>query len=123
MSRTLYTISLEGMEFFGHHGVLPHEKEVGGRYSVDVWINLSRCDGAITDNLSETLDYGLVYNTVAAEMAIPSRLIEHAAHRIAEKVSKLHPYTSSIKVCLKKYAPPIGGNCTFTSITLEKTLL
>lgn len=123
MGHHQYTLSLEGMEFFGHHGVLPHEKEVGGRYGVDIWINMTDCEGATTDSLYGTLDYGKVYAVVASEMAIPSRLIEHAAWRISNQVSALHPAIASVKVCLKKYAPPIGGNCTLASITIEKILL
>ncbi len=60
----LSTVRLVNAVFYGHHGVLQEEHRIGGRYEVDVAMDLDVTDAAATDDLSLTVDYEKVYKMV-----------------------------------------------------------
>lgn len=78
-------IFITGIEAFGHHGVLPHEREFGQRFVVDVELSVDLGPAAASDDLADTVDYGGLSAAIVAEVSgAPSALIEHLAGRIAE---------------------------------------
>ena len=60
------TIELEGMEFHSHHGCLEHERREGNLFTVDFKARLDLGKAAETDSLEDTLDYGRIYDIIAA---------------------------------------------------------
>ena len=56
--------------------------QVGNTFIVDLILTAPLENAVWSDDLSDTINYATVYETVKAEMAIPSRLLEHAAGRI-----------------------------------------
>ena len=75
-------IELRRMTFYAYHGVAPQETRVGNTFIVDLILTAPLENAVWSDDLSDTINYATVYETVKAEMAIPSRLLEHAAGRI-----------------------------------------
>ena len=56
------TIRLRQMEFYAQHGVLPQERVVGGRYMVDVALDVRLDEAALLhDCLEGTVNYAEVY--------------------------------------------------------------
>src|SRR5439155_22408255 len=55
---------LEGMTFFGRHGVLPAERELGARFRVDVVIEADLAAAGRSDRLEDTVDYVRAYSVV-----------------------------------------------------------
>lgn len=53
-------IELTGLEIWGRHGVLPHERELGQRFLVDVVVELDVSAAMASDDLGDTLDYGVL---------------------------------------------------------------
>ena len=49
-------ISVRGIEVFGHHGVLPEERENGQLFIIDLEIRTDVSNAAATDDLEETID-------------------------------------------------------------------
>jgi len=79
-------IELRGIEVFAHHGVLPHERRDGQRFVVDVELGLDLAPAAASDDLEDTVDYGLLAADVAALVATPpADLIEVVAERVAAR--------------------------------------
>jgi len=80
-------IRITGIEVFAFHGVLASEKENGQRFIVDVELGLDLSQAGTSDDLIETVDYGLlaqrIYDVVASERW---DLIERVATRVAETV-------------------------------------
>ena len=116
-------ITLEGMEFFAHHGVSDEEQETGNRYSVDVLIDTDLNLSAASDDLKDTLDYGKVYAIVAAEMKEKSRLLEHLAHRIIRRLAEEFRGMGHVTVHVSKYNPPVGGVVHRSKVTLEESFI
>lgn len=128
----VYTIKIEGMEFRAAHGCYDTEQKVGGNFTVDITLDVGRNgngkgepDGTIvdaieTDDVTRTVNYVEVYEVVREQMAIPSRIIEHVASRIARAVRERFPQVGRVEVTLAKLAPPIGGKAAKVSVTLVK---
>ncbi|MDR1415788.1 MAG: dihydroneopterin aldolase [Prevotellaceae bacterium] len=103
------TISLEGMEFYARHGCFDEEQAIGNRFTVDVCMEVDISRAAATDSMDDTVNYQAAYSVVQREMLVTSKLLEHAAGRIAD--SLLHSFDSIEKVTVKvaKLNPPLGG--------------
>ena len=102
-------ISLVNLRFRAFHGVLPQERCVGGDFTVTLRIGYDVSRAMASDDLACTLNYAAVYDVVAREMAIPSRLIEHVAGRIAATLIDSFPAILSIDLVLRKDNPPVVG--------------
>jgi 7,8-dihydroneopterin aldolase/epimerase/oxygenase len=113
-------ISTVGIEAFGHHGVLPHERELGQRFVVDVMLELDLGPAAATDELARTVDYGGLAGAIAAIVAgDPVDLIETLAGRIAARCleSSLVAY---VEVTVHKPHAPLPVVASEVSVTLRR---
>lgn len=99
-------ISLRGMTFHAYHGCLEEERVAGTRYTVDLDCCISLKKAGKSDNLKDTVDYSLLYNIVAAEMAMPSNLLEHVAAKILKQVKYYAPKVKGATVTVTKFNPP-----------------
>jgi len=98
--------------FYGHHGVMEEEHHVGGRYEVDVSIELDFEDAALHDDLTRTVDYEKVYDFVRTLVTENNfYLIEKLSYRIAHQVLDTYPNIEGVEVTVRKPNPPVGGPC------------
>jgi 7,8-dihydroneopterin aldolase/epimerase/oxygenase len=78
-------IELVGLRARGHHGVLEHERRDGQEFVVDVGLEVDTAPAAASDDLAETVDYGMLAQSIAAVVSgEPVDLIETLAQRIAD---------------------------------------
>lgn len=116
MKLTETSILLPQMHFFAHHGVLPQEQKVGSYFEVSLEIETDFRLATITDELDCTISYADIHETVKAEMAIPSHLLEHVAGRISRRLYQTYPAIKAIRLELYKQNPPMGADCTRAGI-------
>ena len=64
MERGHDKIIMQGMEFYGYHGVLPAEQEIGQLFLVDLELATYLEHPGRLDDVSETIDYSEVYGLV-----------------------------------------------------------
>ena len=104
------TVRLVNAVFYAHHGVMQEEHRIGGRYEVDVSIDLDFETAAREDDLSATVDYEKVYRLVR-EIVTRNRfyLIERLAYLIAHAVVEVYPAVEAVEVTVRKPNPPVGG--------------
>lgn len=112
-------IELEGMEFHSFHGVLEREKVTGNLFVVDFRGVLDMRAAAESDALEDALNYAEIYDVVAAEMAIPSDLLEHVAGRIVKALAAEFPQLESFSVRVSKRRPPVAGVVQWSRVTLS----
>lgn len=102
-------IILAGIECYGYHGVKDAERELGQRFLVDVALSLDLRHAGLSDDLTDTVDYGevcrLARSIVEGE---PCRLIEAVAERIASALLDAYPIEAAT-VRVAKPAAPIAG--------------
>lgn len=96
-------IVLEGMRFYGYHGTLPAERELGQQFVVDVELRCSLRAAGIADDLSKTVDYSQVYRQVRAVVeGPPVALTETVAERIAAAILARHASVEAVCVRVAK---------------------
>ena len=57
-------IYVNGMKFYGYHGVFPEEQKLGQRFNVDVMLTLDLSKAGLSDDLDATVNYKEVYDAV-----------------------------------------------------------
>ncbi len=113
-------IQVNNIKLYAYHGCLEEEAKIGSEYSVDVEVKVSLKKSSKTDELVDTVDYVHLNNIVKEEMAIRSKLLEHVAQRILNRVFEELPIIRTAKICVAKINPPIGGNVEEVVIILTK---
>lgn len=107
MSSKIY---LRNVRFHAFHGVLPQEGIVGNDYLVNLVVDYDFSSAMKTDDLQETLNYAEVYQKVREEMAVPSKLLEHVAGRIAHRLFSDFPEIQKLQLSITKVNPPMGAD-------------
>ena len=96
-------IVLQGMIFFGRHGTLPAEQELGQRFVVDLELHCDLRAAGRSDDLTQTVDYSAVYRQVRAIVeGPPVGLTETVAERIAAAILEGHPRVAAVRVRVTK---------------------
>ncbi|RZS99336.1 dihydroneopterin aldolase [Aquimarina brevivitae] len=109
-------IKLKNIKVYAYHGCLVEEKKIGSDYRVDLSVKADLTQSAKTDALSDTVDYVHLNKIVKEEMAIRSKLLEHAAERILDRILEELPMVQKAKIDVSKINPPIGGNVQMVTI-------
>ena len=103
-------IILQGMRFYGYHGVNPEEKAQGQSYLVDLEAEVGLERPGLTDGLEDTVSYTHLYRVARAIMEGESRnLLERLAQEIADRLLADFPL-EAVTVTVKKPNPPIKGS-------------
>jgi dihydroneopterin aldolase len=95
------------------------EEKIGSDYLVNLSVKGDLSSAAITDKLSDTVDYVHLYIIVKREMSIRSKLLEHVGQRIIDAIFNEIALVSSVKVTVSKVNPPIGGDVAEVSVTMQ----
>jgi len=109
-------IELRGLTVRGNHGVFDHERADGQDFIVDIIVWMDLAPAAVSDTLSDTLDYGALAERAAAIIGGPPRdLIETVAAEIADDVMT-DERVQAAEVVLHKPNAPIP--LTFTDVAV-----
>lgn len=99
---------MEGMAFYGRHGVFPAERELGARFTVDVELEGDLRAAGRSDRLEDTIDYTRAYEAVREVVeGEPRHLLEAVAEAIAARLLEL-PASRAVRVRVQK-RPPLPG--------------
>jgi dihydroneopterin aldolase len=113
-------ITLQGMEFYGYHGVLPEERSLGQRFIVDLELELDLRPSGETDDLALTIDYARVFELVESVVrGRPRRLIESVAEDIASAVLEQFPAAAAV-VRIKKPQAPVPGTFAWMAVEIRR---
>lgn len=111
-------VALTGLRVRGHHGVLAAERTDGQDFVVDAVLELDLRRAGASDDLADTVDYGLLATRLAAVVAgEPVDLLETLAARLAE-VCLADGRVVSVEVTVHKPDAPIGVPFTDVSVTV-----
>jgi len=111
-------IKINNIRVHAWHGCLKEESIIGSDYSVDLEVGANLSNAAKTDKLNDTVDYVHLNNIVKEEMAIKSKLLEHVAKRILDRIFLELPLVHNAEVSVSKINPPIGGDVESVSVIL-----
>jgi dihydroneopterin aldolase len=100
-------IELRGLTVRGHHGVFEHERRDGQDFVVDITVWIDLAVAAASDDLVDTLDYGVLAQRAADIVAGPPRnLIETVAAEIAD-ATMTDERVHGVEVVVHKPSAPI----------------
>lgn len=97
-------ILLQGMNFYGRHGTLAAERDLGQRFVVDVELFCDLGAAGRSDDLSQTVDYSEVHRIARGivEGGEPVNLTETVAERIATTVLEEQTRVEAVRVRVTK---------------------
>ncbi len=111
-------IELNGLQFYGYHGVFAEERKLGQRFYVDLVLYADLWEAGQTDELDRTINYAEVYQTVKNVVEGESvQLVEALAERIASQVLDTYTIVNELTVRVTKPHPPV--DMKFAGMTVE----
>ena len=113
-------IKLNNIRLHAWHGCLKEESIIGSQYRVDVEVIANLTQPKQTDALADTVDYVHLNAIVKEEMAIKSKLLEHVAERILNRIMDEQSMVDFAEVSVAKINPPIGGDVESVAVCLTK---
>jgi 7,8-dihydroneopterin aldolase/epimerase/oxygenase len=103
------SVFVRGLEFEGNHGYTAHERRGTRRFRVNLTLELSLSAAAVSDKISDTIDYWKVSDAVVAIGTKSTfKLLEALAGAIGSRIQELYP-RAAVEIELEKLAPPCPG--------------
>lgn len=114
-------IRLNNMLFYGYHGADESEQNRGGTFEVDLEMHTSLAIAASTDNLTTTIDYSAVYQTVhdcltGKKYYLLETLAGHIAKSVLEKFD-----INRVTVKVRKPHAPVKGVMGSVEVEIERS--
>ncbi len=114
-------IYVNGMEFYGYHGVFKEENKLGQRFRVDLVVELDLKKAGESDHLEYSVNYASLYK-VCQEIVEgqPVNLVESLAEQIAGKILADFPLIVYCTVKVIKPDPPIPGHFKEVAVEIKR---
>jgi len=102
-------------------GVLPEEQQNRQAFEIDVTIKADLLFAGKTDNLQDTIDYGLICNVIE-RISNDEKffLLERFAQRIAEETFNVDDRILGISVSVRKLKPPVNIKIGSTEVHIYR---
>ena len=115
-------IRIKKASFYGYHGVLTEEQNVGGKFEADVDMYTDFSSAASKDKLKETINYHDVYKLLY-HLALEEKhyLIETLAAKVADRLLMTFPKIQKVAVRIRKNNPPLGGVADCVEVEIIKS--
>ena len=114
-------IILEGLIFYGFHGVNPAETESGQRFVIDVTMYQDLRAAGRSDDLNDTTNYSAVYRLIEQIVTgTPCRLLEHLAEKIARSILGATVVRAVTVRVRKPWAPIKGSVLDFVAVEIMR---
>ena len=102
-------------------GALPHEREIAQPLQIDLTLDVDLADAGRSDDLDDTVHYGLVADQVVALVQeSKDTLLERLAARVADEVLTFDR-VEAVTVVVTKLRPPIAADAASTAVRLYRT--
>jgi dihydroneopterin aldolase len=113
-------IRIQNMSFYGYHGVDAEERRLGGKFSLDVEMYLDLRAAGEGDDLTRTVDYKAVYETVRrVHDGQHFLLLEALAHQVAQAI--LGDFAvEEVVVRVRKHSVPLQGLIDYTEVEIRR---
>lgn len=114
----MFTIHLNKLVFFAHHGLHGEEAVTGTNFEIDVAVQFD-ASGKIT-SLHQTINYAAVYEVIKKNMQHPVALLETLAQDITEDIYLLDNRITAINININKLHPPIKNFMGSVGVSYSK---
>lgn len=114
-SEYLQQVALNDLRFFAYHGFYPEEQMLGNEFMVDVILSFPVLSNEINEELSQTVNYEIIYEVVSREMQTPRKLLEGLCNDIMSELRNRFDFITQADVKIRKSNPPFGGGAQANS--------
>ena len=116
-------IHVEGMKFYGFHGVDPAEKVLGQRFIVDLTVERDLRKAGASDDVADTVSYASLFKLTRQVVEGPSlNLLEAVAETIARSIALAFNDVECIRVRVRKPEAPVKGSIIdWAAVEIERT--
>ncbi len=101
----MFTIHLNKLVFFSHHGLHGEEAVIGADFEVEVTVNFDEKEKI--DSIHQTINYTTIYLLIKKHMSDSVTLLETLAQNIAADIHLLDDRIRLINIRINKLHPPI----------------
>ena len=115
-------IRIRNAVFYAYHGVKADEQSLGGKFEIDVDLQLDMAAAAETDSLKRTVDYEKVYEHV--QRIVTSKkyyLLEALAGQVARALMREFHEIDELVVRIRKPHPPVKGVVDYIEVEVRET--
>jgi len=120
LNKPMGKVILKNIRIYAFHGCMEEEEKIGGDYILNLEVDAPMGVASRTDELEDAVDYVSLNAIVKEEMAVRSKLLEHVAQRIVDKIMGQFDEVESVEVSVAKQNPPIGGDMDEVCIRLKE---
>lgn len=114
-------VTLRGLRGFGRHGVLESERRLGQTFLVDIALELDTRPAAASDDVADTVDYGVVAQSVLDLVeGEPVALLETLAQHICDAVL-VHDRVQAVDVTVHKPSAPVQAPFDDIAVSIRRT--
>ncbi|MEO6318130.1 MAG: dihydroneopterin aldolase [Acidimicrobiales bacterium] len=114
-------IELRGLRLAGVVGVLPHEQAQPQPLELDLDIRLDLAAAGVSDELTDTVDYGGL--CAAAEETVTTTsyaLLEALAEHVAATLMQQDARIAAVTVALRKLRPPVAQQLSTSGVRITR---
>ncbi|MDB5201075.1 MAG: folB [Ferruginibacter sp.] len=115
----MFTIHLNDLRFFAHHGLHDEEAIVGTEFGVAIAINFAGPENIVS--LKDTINYVEVYELVKNIFRHPARLLETLAVDICDAIYGLDHRIVQVSININKLNPPIVNFTGNVGVSFSKS--
>jgi 7,8-dihydroneopterin aldolase/epimerase/oxygenase len=115
----MFTVHLNKLIFFAHHGVHNEEGIVGTDFEVSVSIHFNAPEKVIS--LNDTINYVHVFEVIKKRFAIPERLLEILAQHIVDDIYAIDNRITTINISIDKINAPIPNFIGTVGVSYTKS--
>lgn len=114
-------IILNGLSFYGYHGVLEEENRLGQKFLIDIELFLDLKDAGVRDELSKSVSYADVFEVVKKIVeGKPFKLIEALAEAVSISIFKDFAPVKEIQVRIRKPEAPVPGIFNYFGVEIHR---
>jgi len=115
----MFTVHLDKMKFFAHHGWHDEEGITGTEFEVSVSVTFNAPENIST--LHDTINYVTVFDIVKERFLRPARLLETLAQEITESIHKTDERITAINININKLNPPLSNFTGSVGVSYKKS--
>jgi 7,8-dihydroneopterin aldolase/epimerase/oxygenase len=115
-------IEIRDLRVTGVHGVLPEERERAQPFSLDIvaWVDMAAAQRS--DELGDTVDYGVLAQTAADMVGQQSfQLLEALAGRLGDALLVSDARLEAVEVTVRKMRPPLALDVASTGVRVLRS--
>ena len=119
--KTLTKLTISNAAFYAYHGVEKAEKQLGGKYEVDLDLWYNALNSIINDSISQAINYQNVLFLVSDFIENENyNLIETLAYNVLDSIMKQFPLLEKATIRIRKCNAPIRH--TIGYVEVEQTM-